>query len=414
MPLQIHQWYSVAEIFAEFADAGPNEILCDGQFAIFSDATACLITLGHSSAQSGFASASRFSWKPQRLDYALDEPFPWFPEAVRETWSDDRTQQIRQHHLFTKTPSDQHYFYVGPVHLASYGHRSVNEVFATFSLKTALPRHAWLHFGGSLLPRKPFASLPVVELDSRNVKFHHKTLDMLHVSPPQSAAANASLNQLEQRLSVLLPVSVREWYSLAGCMEIMHELSLIHTPVDVVNYSDDLSHRYAASPPYLRMLPIVIENQGVWHIAVALDVGDDPPVYLGYQDRDTFEWHLHAEHFSEFVYAWSWDYVGYERDYIINTTAYLSEADIARIHAAFQLQATTYVGNAYFVSERIERYVKGDQKITLMIDQKSTDIWFSAEAVASLESLLRGLWSSSNRLDQVMNMDLEMQKMYLW
>jgi len=413
MPLQIHQWYSIAEIFAAFAGAAPNEVLCDGQFAIFSHTIACFITLGHSNSLSGFTSASRFSWKPQRLDYAPAEPIPWFPEATRETWSVERTQRLKQHHLFTKTPSDQHYFYVGPVHLASYG-RTANELSATFSLTTALPRHAWLHFGGSLLPRQPFASLSVAELDSSNVKFHRKTLDMLHISPPHSTAATASLNQLEHHQNLQLPASVREWYSLMGCMEIMRELSLMHTPVDIVNYSDDLSHRYAATPPYLRMLPVMFENQGVWHLAVVLDAGDDPPVYLGYQDQDAFEWHLHAEHFSEFVYAWAWDYVSYERDYIMNTSAYMTDADIARIHAAFQPQATTYVGNAYFVCERIERYVNGEQKIALMIGPEGTDIWFSAETAASLEALLRGPWSPSNKLDQAMNVDLEMQKMYLW
>ncbi|MDP9313427.1 MAG: hypothetical protein M3R24_21525 [Chloroflexota bacterium] len=413
MVLQIHQWYSRAEILAAFAGAGPDDVLCDGEFAAFPDTIACFITLGHTNASSRFTSASRFVWKPQRLDYAPSEHIPWFPQAAREVWSIDRRQRLKQHLLFTKTPSDEHYFFVGPVHLAHYG-RTGAELSATFSLTTSLPRDAWLHFGGSLLPRQPFASLPRAELDSSPIKFHRKTLDLLQIWPPTATEAIAHLNQLEHHLDCQIPASVREWYSRIGCMTIMDELSLMHTPVDIVDYDDDLARRYIATPPHFRMLPVMFENQGVWHLAVVMNAEDDPPVYLGYQNEDTFEWHLHAQHFSDFVYAWACDYVSYERDYIIHTSAYMTNTDVAHIREAFQPRVTTYMGNAYFVCERIERYGNGDQTITLMCGQEGTGVWFSAETAESLQALLHARWSTSNTLSQIASVDIEMQKMYLW
>jgi hypothetical protein len=198
-------------------------------------------------------------------------------------------------------------------------------------------------------------------------------------------------------------------------MDIMRQLSLMHTPVDIADVDDDVSHIYAAPPPYRSMLPVMFENQGVWQLAVVLDADDDPPVYLGYHDQaESVEWHVHAEHFSAFVYAWAWDYVSYKRDYLLEASAYMTQADIVQIRTTFQRQATTYQANAYFRIDRIERYVNGDQKVTLMCSPEGTGIWVSAETAASLEAFLRGPWSPGNTLDQLLHIDLEMQKMYVW
>ncbi len=139
MSLQIHQWYSIEEIWADFANTGPSQVLCDGEFVSFPSAIACLFTLDPTNPTSRFESVSRFRWRPQRLDYVTAETIRWFPEAARETWSTDRRQRLKQHHLFTKTPSDEHYFYVGPVYLTSYGGLD-GGLSAIFSLTTVLSR----------------------------------------------------------------------------------------------------------------------------------------------------------------------------------------------------------------------------------------------------------------------------------
>lgn len=412
MSLQIHQRYSQITILTSFGGAELCEILCDGEFAVFSRAIACFFTL-HSGSPSHFTTSSRFVWRPQRIDYAPTETTPWFPAATRETWSADRRQQLKEHHLFVKMTWDDTYFYAGPVHLASYG-RTRDEFFANFVLTTPLRRDAWLQCGGSLAPRQPFASLPVAEQDTHQATFHRKTLELLHIMPPQSPEAMRTLDQFEKQHNLRLPTSVRQWYTLTGVMDIMHEISLMHSPADIVEYDESLMQRYAVTSPFLQMIPVMFENQDVWHLAVVLNGSDDPPVMFGWQGEDNFDWHLHAHHFSDFIYAWAWDYVTYERDYIINASTYMADTDIPFIHNSFQLQGTTYMCNGYLLCDRFERYAKHDQKITLASYEQNIDTWISAETVTSLQALLDGPWSPANKLHEIRQTDLEMQKMYLW
>lgn len=304
MPLPIHQRYSIDEIFAAFGDEGEGEILCSGDFIVFPGDIVCCVTLGHSRSVSCFTSILEFQWRPQHLDYALKEQWPWFPEAVRETRNPDGSGRQKQHHLFARSPFDDTFFYSGPVRLSSYG-RASDGVSAHFSLETPLPRQAWLSFGGSLSPRQPFVSLPASADHDNTLRFHRETLELLHIMPPLSQSAQTQLVQFERSTGIRLPAAVREWYSLMGCMEIMREISDIHKPARITDYDEDLVSRYRATAPNLSMLPIMYEYEGVWHIAVVVGADDDPPVYLGYQEEEGFEWCLHAQHFSDFVYAWA-------------------------------------------------------------------------------------------------------------
>lgn len=384
MSLELHQWYSFETIIDTFGEGGSLQILCDREFVVFPRAIVCCCTI-HSGSLSRFTTTSRFTWKPQQLDYAPIESIPWFPEAARETWTADRKKQLKEHHLFVKTSTDKQYYYVGPVHLSSYG-RTGNEFSGVFTLAKHLIREAWLHFGGSLAPRQPFAALPIAEHGSGHTSFHRKTLELLHIMPPPSLSATKALGQLERRHELHLPASVREWYSLTGTTDVMQEISLMHLPADITEYDENLIQEYARTSPFCQMLPVMFENQGVWHLAVVLNEDNDPPVLLGYQGEETFEWHLHAHHFSDFVYAWAWDYATYQRDYIINVSKYVTKADIEQIRHTFQLQVTTYVGNGYFLYDRIERYAQDDQKITLLSCEQGIDVWFSAETVESFHA----------------------------
>lgn len=94
----------------------------------------------------------------------------------------------------------------------------------------------------------------------------------------------------------------------------MREISFINYPADIVDYDERLMAKYATTWPFLQMIPVMYENQGVWHLAVSLKKGDDPPVYLGYQGDNSFEWYPHIYHFSDFIYAWVWDYVMCQRE----------------------------------------------------------------------------------------------------
>ena len=55
-----------------------------------------------------------------------------------------------------------------------------------------------------------------------------------------------------------------------------------------------------------RMLPFMVENQGVCTWGIALDDADDPPVLVAVDPA--FQWRPHAASFSTFIACQVWDY----------------------------------------------------------------------------------------------------------
>lgn len=150
----LHQWYMPDEAVAAIGDTATPEFLCDDQFVFLSQVVLCFATVGDAATESHVSCPSCVVWRPNRLDYATSDEYPWLPEKVREVWdrSQKEVKKIRDHHVFLRLPADVRFFYAGKAHLGSYGGPMTGgtpaDRSANFSLNEKLPRDIWLRFGG--------------------------------------------------------------------------------------------------------------------------------------------------------------------------------------------------------------------------------------------------------------------------
>lgn len=417
MELQLHHRYQRDEAIIFFNKSNFSfEIFCNGDFVVLPHAILCFATIGNSN-EPYFQSPSCFIWKPQSLDFEPDDQYSWFPEQVREVWTADRKQKLKEHHIFARLATDDNtYIYVGDASLSSYGYDGQRGEQASFTLSTKLSRKAWLALGGKLQSKNRLVHLSEITSKPVDLTYHKNAFQLLRLTPQLSKQGASFLSTLKQNSKQPLPEAIHEWYGLEGALDILHEIFLPNSPNTFEHPERDKAYmaRYGATAPCQRMLPIAFENQGVWHLAVPLDAGENPPVYLGYDEEDSFEWYLHAHSFSEFIWAWTWDYLTYSRDYLMDVSEYLQKEDVDAIDNNFQKGPQTYISNTIFHYKIFQRYSKGDQKVTVMKNEDSCHIWFSAESGESLERLLTGPWTKGSILARNSKLDIEMQKMYLW
>jgi hypothetical protein len=326
MELNLYQHYTRDELLAQFGGVDRAEAFCNAEFIVFPQATVCLFTTRIGLSPSHFTNPSSFTWRPRGQPDVDDCYVSGLPPAVT----------ARHHHLlFVRTSATQAYLYVGAAHLGSYVSAGKN-FSADYYLDAKLPRSAWLAVGGALTPPDPFAHLRTLSGSAVSLTYHQPVFDLLHLTPQVSERALQRLHELEDRHSLSLPAAVQEWYSLVGAMDILHSVSLMHEPADIPNelldptaeqFTYQLLQTYQTTPPYLRMLPLMFENQWCWHIAFPTSTNDNPKVYQGERLDPSgqyyqFDWRLHTESFSDFVWAWVWDYVTYARDYQITLPIY--------------------------------------------------------------------------------------------
>lgn len=147
--LTLHNTYRFEEAIAAWSSE-PHQVLYDDQFVVFQDAVLCLFMVNKALSESCFESPSLLMWKPGRLDYDVDDQYPWLPTAVREGDFDHRAQKwIRRHHILVRSELDTPYFYAGVANLGSYGYGTPwGGYHANFYLRDKLPRPIWLQMGG--------------------------------------------------------------------------------------------------------------------------------------------------------------------------------------------------------------------------------------------------------------------------
>lgn len=196
MPPILHAEYSPTEAVAAFDPPSPVEWYCDGEFAVLPRAVLCFITTGPRERDSQALIPSSVVWRPADTDLRLGkvsgplplpddrespvDRYPWIPRPVRDVYSADRKEQLREHHLFFRTPGDRTFVYAGPAHLGCLGDGRGGKA-AGFTLATKLPRGLWLRLGG---------------YPGWSVEVNHK----LHlVDPDNIAAFDALLGKLTRK-----------------------------------------------------------------------------------------------------------------------------------------------------------------------------------------------------------------------
>jgi hypothetical protein len=196
------------------------------------------------------------------------------------------------------------------------------------------------------------------------LKFHKKTFTPLGIEPHESEKSAETLAIFEKQNDITLPLAVKEWYNIADAVEIMHEVVFyVHNPALIDELLDNIAI-YPEQGFTHPLLHVLYENQGVWHMGALLSGEENPPVFLGYQEDDTFNWELHAHSFSDFIYAWAWDYMASYRMFRDGyaTTKNRLDFDISRKFTDVPAKGpTTYVTNPWFKADRFTRRVENNQ-----------------------------------------------------
>jgi hypothetical protein len=151
----------------------------------------------------------------------------------------------------------------------------------------------------------------------------------------------------------------------------LQKVAVIHNVVeisDMPKIQKDYCDPFSALAP----LPILVENQWVWHMAVKLDEGENPPVYLRYNEPNE-PWLLHANSFSDWIHALSWDYINLW-DSRGKTTAYGKAISFTsqteNYLSGFQVAAPeTYLGNVYYVAKKFVRMEKANEPLLVIHEE---------------------------------------------
>ncbi|WP_354637329.1 hypothetical protein [Kitasatospora camelliae] len=161
---------------------------------------------------------------------------------------------------------------------------------------------------------------------SHTLRFHGRSADLAGMDLTVSAEARAALDRFEAVHGRAAPAAVREWFSLAQGAPVLREFGnddavfdadrlgreeLYYWPEDDEEWPDGVEEqeeRTIDPVGSLGLLPFMVENQGVWVLAVRLDGSEDPPVVISFDDvTPSATWHPHADRFSDLVHARIWD-----------------------------------------------------------------------------------------------------------
>ncbi|MEV6205804.1 hypothetical protein [Kitasatospora sp. NPDC051914] len=158
------------------------------------------------------------------------------------------------------------------------------------------------------------------------LRFHGRAAALAGMDPEVSAEAAAALDRFEAVHGRAVPASVREWFALAQGADVLRKFGngdavygadrlgreeFYYWPEDNGDWPDDVEEqeeRPIDPVGALGLLPFLVENQGVWVMAVRLDGSEDPPVVISFDEvTPSAAWRPCADRFSDLVHARIWD-----------------------------------------------------------------------------------------------------------
>ena len=190
--------------------------------------------------------------------------------------------------------------------------------------------------------------------------YHQKSMEILGLTPQISQLNLELISAFEEEHKLTFPSAIREWYSLENNSELLEKITSPHNVIDINNASqiqETCGYPLNVSEPFI----VLLENQSVWYMAVKLNEGENPPVYMRYNEPDEL-WTLHANSFSDWIHALCWDYIVITRSYGKIVSA-KHENPLVGFHPD---APETYEAHIYFKGKRFTR-TKKDEKYLFVI-----------------------------------------------
>jgi len=245
---------------------------------------------------------------------------------------------------------------------------------------------------------------------SVQLKYHRDAAKMLPRMPRISKSSAELVKHREQQLGITFPESVREWYSLAGAVQVLERYSNDDDAFPVEELGKPFDDWYGGGPKDFlseNLLLFMHENQGVCNWAIKLDGGPDPAVVVEVDTAPDADWLPCTDRFSVFVWSQIWDHsqraVGVSAQEIE-----LSEQDFRFLTRNCQQLHTTY-GWPGSVNYRF----KSEDAAILIWDAKDrggVDWFVSAPSVSGLRKLLAKIWHCGSLAKSMYGTDAKAQE----
>ncbi len=271
------------------------------------------------------------------------------------------------------------------------------------------------------------------------LKYHQATFDLLsslekpisdELEPLGSICLEAivsdtlidSLNEIEQNCNIILPASVKEWYSIQSAVDLIDSCiccNVFHSPDDWcqikpvpkewelrqawmrgVDYKKSQGWLQELTQEFTRdgFLMILSEEQGVSHWAIKLnDHFEDPPVWMEFDSYPDYVWQKYTQTFSDFIYEWVWDFIRYPHK--LTLLGYTSESTtLTQLNELFSASPPSFFTSR---SKKTFRFRSDDQGIDIEED-KNHLLWnLSATSPTSLLELASKIWTLGYRLNYI-------------
>jgi hypothetical protein len=205
------------------------------------------------------------------------------------------------------------------------------------------------------------------------------------VEPVESADHGPLIADLERRIGHALPLTFRQLLSLANGEELLGQFSRCDDPIPFRSLGNSRpAHWGFYDPLQQKILPFMIENQGVCTWALPLDHGDDPPVLIEVDSHGPPVWGRLAESFSLWLECQVWDSVADRNTAFAAQAPGLDEASLALLRRRFREGPATYV----WPGDRNYRFSNARSKLLLWSREGACDWFISPLPGASLAEVL--------------------------
>lgn len=238
------------------------------------------------------------------------------------------------------------------------------------------------------------------------LKYHQPVFDLLGLTPTFDPTAEAKIVAVEEAYGVVLPPSVREWYSLKDSMVILEHHASYLMPIPLEEMTKRVEHWFSRRwsldeteetlPIYeCPIIPFSEDDHGITISAIPIDGSEDPPLLVYAYSHDSNmkeeekEWYK-ADRFSDAILEWIW--IGLY-DQTIGCSANTLETTVTP--AQFQLLETEFKEITSIAT--IRRFEYQDQIVHIW--QKHNNVaqwWLYATSCESFKDLLKRVWNTGD------------------
>jgi hypothetical protein len=202
------------------------------------------------------------------------------------------------------------------------------------------------------------------------MSYHQRALALLHHMALPSVGVAQTLDHLAAVHGISLPQAVREWLCLDPDAHLFHMMT--HFPHAFVSLHDLPNHvaRHRFSTREVLAVDIIFENQGCFVMAVSLEDGDNPPVWVSEDFNFCGDapptWALQSHSFRDCIEAFAWDFdVCGTPDY---EERFLSAESIPERAWQPMDGPTTFAASAWFRCREFRRMVHNGRRVTVLIE----------------------------------------------